>query len=253
MLALRLLLAATFILGLAACATRPPASDPAAVEEFKENNDPLEPLNRVSFRINDTLDTYILAPVARAYVYALPGAVRQPVHNLLQNMTTPVLFINDVAQTRPKHAGTTFMRFVINTTVGVGGLFDVAAGWGYPAHGNDFGRTLALWGVPEGPFLFLPLLGPSDPRDATGYGVDVAFDPLTWMPTGYGLHTLNYARTGLSVVDARAGVLDQVDSIKKTALDPYATFRSLFRQNRENTIQQLRDDHEGTVPNWYAQ
>jgi phospholipid-binding lipoprotein MlaA len=174
------------------------------------------------------------------------------VHNLLQNMTTPVLFINDVAQTKPRRAGDTFMRFVINTTAGVGGLFDIATRWGYPEHSSDFGETLALWGVPEGPFLFLPLLGPSNPRDATGYGVDVAFDPLTWVPNGYGLRTLDDVRFGLSTIDARSRVLDETDSIKKTALDPYATLRSLFRQNRAATIQQLRDDNRATVPNWYA-
>ena len=250
--AVRLLLAAAFTLGLGACAQKPPASDVAATQEYRENNDPFEPANRVSYAITDGVDTYVLAPVARAYRYALPQVIRTPIHNVLQNMTTPVLFINDVAQTRPRRAGDTFMRFVINTTAGVGGVFDVATDWGYPEHSNDFGLTLALWGVPSGPFLFLPLIGPSNPRDATGYGVDVAFDPFTYVPHGYGLHTLNWARYGLGIVDARANVLDETDSIKKTALDPYATIRSLFRQNRASTIQQLRDDNRATVPNWYA-
>ena len=250
--ALRLLLAAALTLGMAACAQRPPASDVEATQEFNENNDPFEPANRVSYAVTDGLDTYVLAPVARAYRYAVPGVVRRPIHNVLQNMTTPVLFINDVVQTKPRRAGDTFMRFVINTTAGVGGMFDVAGGWGYPAHNTDFGQTLALWGIPSGPFLFLPLLGPSDPRDATGYGVDILFDPFTWVPSGHGLKTLNTARFALGTVDARANVLDETDSIKKTALDPYATFRSLFRQNRESTIQQLRDDNQATVPNWYA-
>ena len=246
------LLAVIAMVGLTACATRPPASDVAATQEFNENNDPYEPANRIGYAINDGLDTYLLAPVARAYVYAVPELIRRPLHNVLENMTTPALFINDVVQTKPRRAGDTFMRFVINTTVGVGGAFDVATDWGYPAHGNDFGRTLALWGVPEGPFLFLPLLGPSNPRDATGYGVDLLFDPLTYAPSGHGMHTLNYSRTGLAIVDGRAGVLDEVASIKKTALDPYATFRSLFRQNRETRIEQLRDDNRATVPNWYV-
>ena len=249
--ATRAVLAASLLAALAACAQKPPASDAAAVQEFNENNDPYEPANRVGYAINDGLDTYILAPVARAYRY-VPSVVRNPIHNVLQNMTTPVLFINDVLQTRPRRAGTTFMRFVINTTAGVGGLFDVAAEAGYPAHDSDFGETLALWGVPEGPFLFLPVLGPSNPRDATGYGVDVAFDPLTYAPSGHGLETLNYARYGLGAVDTRERVLDQVSSIKKTALDPYATFRSLYRQNRESTIDGIRNEKDATVPNWYA-
>jgi phospholipid-binding lipoprotein MlaA len=248
----RAFLAVATLSCLAACATRPPSSDAEATREFRENNDPYEPANRIGFAINDGLDTYFLAPVARAYRFAVPGVVRRPVHNLLQNMTTPVLFINDVVQTKPRRAGDTFMRFVINTTAGVGGLFDVATGLGYPYHDNDFGTTLALWGVPEGPFLFLPVLGPSNPRDATGYGVDILFDPLTYVPAGHGLRTLGDVRIGVAVVDGRERVLDEVDSIKKTALDPYATFRSLYRQNRENTIEQIPSQDHPTVPNWYA-
>jgi phospholipid-binding lipoprotein MlaA len=249
---LRPLLAAAFVLGLGACATRPPASDVGATQDFNENNDPLEPANRVSFAVNNGLDTYLLAPVARAYRYAVPGVIRRPVHNVLSNMTTPVVFINDVVQTRPRAAGDTFMRFIINTTIGVGGVFDVAAGWGYPYHDNDFGLTMALWGIPEGPFLFLPLLGPSNPRDAAGYGVDIAFDPFIWTPTGQGLHTVDTARTGMSIIDTRTNVLDEVDSIKKTALDPYATFRSLYRQNRQSTVDTVKSENRATVPNWYA-
>ncbi len=249
---LRSLLAVTLVWGLAACAARPPASDQEAVREFNENNDPYEPANRVGYAISNGLDTYILAPVARAYVFVLPEGVRRPVHNLLRNMTSPALFINDVIQTKPRRAGDTFVRFVVNTTAGVGGLFDVAAELGYPYHDNSFGTTLALWGVPEGPFLFLPVLGPSNPRDGVGYGVDIAFDPLTYAPSGHGLRTLGLARTGLTAVDSRSRVLNEVDSIKKTALDPYATFRSLYRQNRESTIEEDRDDHRATVPNWYA-
>ena len=240
------------LIGLGGCATRPAASDQEAVAEFKENNDPYEPLNRVGYAINNGADTYLLAPVARAYRYAVPGAIRRPVHNVLQNLTTPVLFINDVLQTRPRRAGDTFMRFVINTTAGVGGLFDFASGWGYPEHDNDFGLTLALWGVPEGPFLFLPLLGPSNPRDATGYGVDVLFDPLTYVPAGHGFRTGDDVRIGVGIVDTRERLLNEIDSIKKTALDPYATFRSLYRQNRENTVEELQTEDRHTVPNWYA-
>ena len=249
---LRSLFAAATVWSLVGCATQPPASDAAATQEFQENNDPFEPANRVGYAINDGVDTYFLAPVARAYRFAVPEVIRQPVHNVLQNLTTPVLFINDVVQTRPRRAGDTFMRFVINTTAGVGGLFDVAAKVGYPYHDNDFGTTLALWGVPEGPFLFLPVLGPSNPRDATGFGVDVLFDPFTYVPSGHGLRTFEAARIGVSAIDARSQVLDEVDSIKKTALDPYASFRSLYRQNRTSTIDRIRTEDRSTVPNWYA-
>ncbi len=246
------LFAVVLVLGLGACAKRPPASDADATQEYNENNDPLEPANRVSFAVNAGLDTYFLEPVARGYRYAVPGVIRRPIHNVVTNMTTPVLFINDVVQTRPRAAGDTFMRFLINTTVGVGGMFDVAADWGYPFHDNDFGLTLALWGVPSGPFLFLPLLGPSNPRDTVGYGVDIAFNPFTWAPTGYDLHTVDDARAGVAILDTRTNLLDEVDSIKKTALDPYATFRSLSTQNRQSTIDTIKSEDRRTVPNWYA-
>jgi len=143
------------------------------------------------------------------------------------------------------------MRFVINSTAGVGGLFDVASGWGYPDHEADFGMTLAVWGVGEGPFLFLPVVGPSNPRDATGFGVNGALDPLTWASFG-GRQTLGVVRAGTGLVDTRERLIDQVDSIKRGALDPYATFRSLYRQNRADEINKARADRPRTVPAWFA-
>jgi phospholipid-binding lipoprotein MlaA len=246
-----MVLAATGAL-LAACAHAPPASDPEALAEDRQTNDPLEPTNRVFYRVNDTLDTYILAPVARGYRYVVPGAVRTPVHNVLVNITSPVLLANDVLEAKPRRAGDTFMRFLINTTVGGAGLFDVASGWGYPAHDADFGLTLAVWGWggDGGPFLFLPVLGPSDPRDATGFAGDIVLDPFTWASFG-GSKTLGYSRYGLGAVDARERVLDQVDQIKKTALDPYATFRSLYRQHRRSQVDETRGDDAATVPAWF--
>lgn len=248
-LPLRLFLAAA-VFALTACATRPPASDPDALADYNQTNDPLEPTNRVFYRVNDTLDTYILRPVAVAYRDVVPGVARDSVHNLLANISTPIVFSNDVLQAKPHRAGTTMMRFLINTTAGVGGLFDVAAKVGYPSHDNDFGITLALWGLGEGPFLFLPVLGPSDPRDAAGFGVDIGLDPLTYASFG-GSNALGYSRFGLGAVDQRALLIDDVDQIKRTALDPYATFRSLYRQNRASTIEKVRDDNQATVPAWF--
>ena len=160
---------------------------------------------------------------------------------------------NDVLEAKPRRAGDTSMRFLINTTVGVVGVFDVAKGWGYPDHDNDFGVTLAIWGVPEGPFLFLPVLGPSNPRDAVGHGVDIAGDPFTWLGQGTIVTALDWTKFGLNALDQRERVLDPIDSIKKTALDPYATFRSLYRQHRRATIEETRDDNRATIPVWFPQ
>jgi phospholipid-binding lipoprotein MlaA len=243
------------MLGIAGCATRPPADDPDAVADFKQTNDPLEPTNRVFYAINNGLDTVILRPAALAYRYVVPGAVRDGVHNALSNIGTPVQLTNDILEGKSRRAGDTFMRFVINSTAGVLGIFDVAKKWGYPDHDADFGMTLALWGVPEGPFLYLPVLGPTDPRDASGFGVDIAFDPFTWIgwPHDTGLTAFKWSRFGLNAVDTRERLLDPIDQIKKTALDPYATFRSLYRQHRHAQIEDVRNDNRATVPVWFAQ
>lgn len=243
--------AAVVITTLAGCATPPPASDPDAVADFKQTNDPLEPTNRVFYAINNGIDAVVLRPLAVGYTYAVPEVVRNSVHNALNNLSSPVLLANDMLQTKPQRAGTTLMRFVINSTVGVAGFFDVASGWGYPFHDADFGETLALWGVPPGPFLYLPILGPSDPRDATGFGVDIALDPLTWIGQGSTVADLGYVRYGLTAVDTRAGLLNTLDSIKATALDPYATFRSLYRQHRQSEIDNIRSDNRSTPPDWF--
>lgn len=245
----RLLLALS-LLALGACAARPAPGDQEAADEYRQTNDPLEPTNRVFYRINDTLDTYVLRPVAIGYRDVVPGRARDSIHNLLTNISAPVVFSNDVLQAKPRRAGDTMMRFLINSTAGLGGLFDVASGLGYPSHDSDFGVTLALWGVGSGPFLFLPVLGPSNPRDVTGFGVDIGLDPLTWASFG-GSATLGYSRYGLGAVDQRERLLDTVDQIKRTALDPYATFRSLYRQNRASVVDQTRDDNRATVPAWF--
>ena len=170
--------------GLVGCATPPPASDAEAVADYNETNDPLEPTNRAVYAFDDALDTVIMKPAAQAYRFLLPQPVRNGVHNVLNNLATPVELGNDILEAKPRRAGDTTMRFLINTTVGVVGIFDVAKQWGYPDHENDFGVTLALWGLPEGPFLYLPVFGPSDPRDAVGLGVDSAMDPFTWVGQG---------------------------------------------------------------------
>jgi phospholipid-binding lipoprotein MlaA len=247
-------LTALVVFCLTGCATKPPASDPDALADYQQTNDPLEPTNRVFYAVNNGIDTVILRPAALAYRYVVPGKVREGVHNVLANIGSPIQLANDILEAKPRRAGDTTMRFLINTTVGVLGIFDVATKWGYPDHDADFGMTMALWGVPEGPFLFLPILGPSDPRDAAGFGVDVALDPFTWVGTGpnkTGWTAFKWSRQGLNAIDQRERVLDSLDQIKKTALDPYATFRSLYRQHRHAQIETLRNDNRQTTPAWF--
>lgn len=234
---------------LAGCAATP--SDPEAAAEAKETNDPLESTNRVFYRINDGLDTVVLRPAAVAYNYILPQTVRTHTHYFLTNLSNPVTLADDMLQGKPRRAGDTLMRLLINTTVGVGGVFDVAADWGYPAHYTDFGVTLALWGFDAGPYLFLPLFGPSNPRDAIGIGGDVALDPFTWVGQGATVSALEAGHFALTAIDTRAGLVTQIDQIKAGALDPYATFRSLYKQHRASVIQQTRDDNRATTPAWF--
>jgi len=239
--------------GLCGCATPPPADDADAVADVSEANDPLEPTNRALYAFNNGLDTVIFAPAAQAYRYLIPSPVRGGIHNVLVNLGTPVQLGNDILQAKPRRAGDTTMRFLINTTVGVLGFFDIAKGWGYPDHEADFGMTLALWGLPEGPFLFLPIFGPSDPRDAVGLGVNAAMDPFTWVGQGAAVRALDWSRIGMNAVDQRERHLDDIDSVKKTALDPYATFRSLYRQHRQSAINDARNDKRATIPIWFPE
>ena len=238
---------------LAGCATPPPADDAAAVAEFRETNDPMEPTNRVFYDINDSIDTVVVRPLAQGYRAVVPPPVRTGVHNVLNNLGAPVVLANDMLQAKPARAGDTLMRFLINTTVGVVGIFDVAKEWGYPYHDNGFATTLALWGVDDGPYLFLPVLGPSSPRDLTGFGVDFVTDPWSWVGSGVAITIFDWTRFGISAIDTRERFLDATDAIRKTALDPYATFRSLYRQHRNSEIEAARQDNRRTVPNWFAQ
>ncbi len=238
---------------LTGCATPPPADDKDAVADYKLTNDPLEPTNRVFYDVNNGLDTVLLKPAAQAYRFVLPGGVRDGIHNVLTNLGTTVQLSNDVMQGKPRRAGDTTMRFLINSTFGVVGIFDIAKDWGYPNHDTDFGMTLANWGVTDGPFLFLPVLGPSSPRDLAGFGVDMVQDPFTWIGHTTAMQTVNWTKFGLNALDSRERYLDPIEQIKKAALDPYATFRSLYRQHRDGQLKALREDNRATIPVWFPQ
>ncbi|MGQ0585030.1 MAG: MlaA family lipoprotein [Reyranella sp.] len=223
-------------LALSACATTPPADDPEAVAAYEEANDPLEPMNRYFFEVNYFLDEIFLKPVAGWYYVALPNPVQDGIRNFLRNLRSPVVLANDVFQGSFGRAGTTVARFAINTTLGVLGLFDVATELGLVYHDEDFGQTLAVHGVGEGPYLVVPLLGPSNPRDLTGKVVDIFLDPLTYVARNHDVQYLQYVRTGLEVVDTRARNLKTLDEIREGSLDYYATIRSLYRQRRNDAI-----------------
>lgn len=240
------------MVALAGCATMPPLNDPEAMKEFQETNDPLEPTNRVFYAVNDALDAVILRPIAVGYRAVVPQPVRTGVHNVLTNLGTPVVLANDMLQGKPRRAGDTLMRMVLNSTLGLGGMFDVATEMGWPEHDSDFGITLAMWGLPDGVYLFLPILGPSNPRDTVGFAVDsFVLDPFGQIGKGTTVRTLRWTRAGLGAVDARSRVIDDLDRVLAGALDPYATIRSLSQQHRRKEIDDVRNDTRASVP-WPA-
>ncbi len=198
--------------------------------------DPFESFNRAMFSFNATVDYYALEPVAKGYRAVTPRFFRTGVSNALSNLAAPVTFANDVLQAEPTRAGTTLARFGINSTVGVVGLFDVAKGMGLDKHTEDFGQTLGRWGVGPGPYLVLPLFGPSTVRDGTGRIVDIAFDPLNYAEFE-GDDAVRVTRTVLGVVSAREGAIEAIDSLKATALDPYVSTRSTYLLLRESAVQ----------------
>ena len=234
LLPVRVALLAGLTLLFQGCAT--PPTDPDALAAYEEANDPLEPMNREIFAFNKAADTYLIKPLAQGYVYIVPAKGRKSVRSFLNNLRSPVVLANDLMQLEIQRAGTTLGRAVFNTTIGIGGLFDVASGLGLPYHDEDFGQTLAVWGVDEGPYLVLPILGPSNPRDTVGLVVDGFIDPLNWYLDNTGRGYLTYVRAAIDGIDRRADVLDTLDEIERTSLDFYATIRSLFRQRRIDEI-----------------
>jgi phospholipid-binding lipoprotein MlaA len=226
------------ILSLAACAApgagAGPAGQPqAAAEDF---NDPWEETNRAIFSFNQAVDEAVLVPAAKTYRTVLPPPVQQSVHNIIQNLNGPVIFANDVLQGQFGLAANTLGRVALNSTLGAGGLFDVATPIGIPHHSNDLGITLATWGVAEGPYVMVPVLGPSNPRDLVGQVGDSFADPADYFLAADHLYWAIATRTVVSGVDVRSRNIENLADIEKTALDYYATIRSLYRQRRAAQI-----------------
>jgi len=216
------------------CAT---SKDPEAVAQ----NDPYESTNRAIFDFNMKIDRAVAKPAAKFYNHAVPPFARNGLHNFLTNLDKPVTLGNDMLQANGPRVGETLSRFAVNTTLGVGGLVDVATMMGIPDHTEDFGQTLGTWGVGEGPYLVLPFMGPDPPRDIGGDVVDIFMDPLTYIRF-HASDTWYAVRSGVSVIDLRARNVDSLDQIERTSIDFYATTRSLYRQYRNAEIRNGQPD-----------
>ncbi len=193
------------------------------------------------FTFNDTIDTYALEPVAKAWDRIVPERVEQSVTNLFQNVYTPLVAINNVLQGKPHHAAEDVARFMANSTFGLFGLFDVASHWGLEKHDEDFGQTLAVWGVPAGPYLVLPFVGPSSPRDAVGYAVD-SVATVYWF---FADIRFTIGPQTVQVVNSRAQALDAVRELKTASVDYYAAVRNAYLQRR---ARQIKDQQENAGP-----
>ena len=212
---------------LSACAGRSGAPQAAAAPTAP--GDPFEATNRKLLDFNWKVDDAIYRPAADFYRRAVGPWTRARVRNVLLNLNEPIVAANALLQARPVAAGTSFMRFAVNSTLGLGGLFDLEPIGGPPRQTIDFGQTLYTWGLPDGPYLMLPFAGPSTPRDLAGSIGDGLVNPLTWVfPFG-----ANAGRTVALGLDERERNIEAFDDIRNNSLDPYARLRSLWRQNRD--------------------
>ncbi|HEV2097638.1 MAG TPA: VacJ family lipoprotein [Stellaceae bacterium] len=223
------------------CASAPQNPQQAALagEDF---HDPFEDVNRKIFDFNQVVDRHVLVPVAKAYRASLPEPIRNSVRDFLNNLQGPLNFANDTLQGDFGRAKDTALRFVVNSTLGMAGLVDLAGRWGIPYHEQDLGITMGVWGIPEGPYIVVPILGPSDFRDLGGQVAQSFADPWNLMVSGHPwtLYWIPYARGAVSGIDQRARYLDTLADIERTSLDYYATIRSLYRQRRAAMIRHER-------------
>ncbi len=204
--------------------------DAAPEESPLEPFDPFEPLNRVVFEFNRVLDGLLINPGIHIYQEVLPTFVQKRVHNVLVNLSTPLFFANNLLQGKLEKAGQSLTRFLINSTFGILGLFDVASEMGVPVHAEDFGQTLGVWGFGPGPYFVLPILGPTDFRGIVGLTADYFSDPLIY----YSIHkhkpNLQYAYITLLYIDEKGKHLNMLEHLEKDSLDYYAALRSLYWQ-----------------------
>src|SRR5450432_530000 len=223
-----------FAVALQGCASLPPGS-------VRDPGDPWERYNRAAYAFNDTVDRAVLKPVAQGYKAVTPDVVRQGVGNFFGNLSDIPTVANDILQGQFKSAATHVGRVAVNSTFGLLGLVDLATRMGMERQRADFGQTLGVWGLGSGPYLVLPLLGPSSVRDTAGLGVDFFTDPVIYLGDG----TVREAAAGLRLVDRRARVLDIEKTLKSIELDPYIFVRDAYLARRRNAVNHGDSDRKG--------
>ena len=204
-----------------------------ALSEFNGTSDPLESFNRAMYKFNDVFDDVILTPVAKGYDFILPGAIKTGITNFFYNVREPLVILNNLLQGKLGQASSDTGRFLVNTTVGIAGLFDVATSMNLPKHEEDFGQTLAVWGVGSGAYVVWPFIGPRDVRDSFGWLVDWYSNPRTYIESS----TTKWGLVALDMVDTRANYLGDKEILRRAAgEDVYPFVREAYRQRRLNQI-----------------
>ena len=222
------------------------ASSSSSEKEFENTNtekDPLESMNRGVFAFNQVADKAVLKPVAEGYRWAVPDFIRNSVYNVFTTLKQPAYFLNALLQGEAKDALYVLERTGVNLTLGCLGLFDVATQMDIPAPDNDFGQTLAKWGWhDEGPFIMLPLLGPSNPRDTIGLATDAVANPVGWRLRHEPL--IVYGMTAAEGFAKREKAIELLDNLERSSTDYYAAMRTMYRQNRQKKINKVLPQEE---------
>jgi len=241
MVKIGLLIAATSgALALGACASD---NHQSVMDDGQTISDPLENSNRAIFKFNTVVDDNIIHPVVKGYRFVVPKEARNGLGNFLRNLQSPVIFANQVLQGDIEGAGNVVLRAVINTFVGFGGIFDFAGKEGLPHEGEDFGQTLATWGLDHGPYLVVPILGPSSARDSVGYIVDGYADPLRWYLFNIEKTGIFYTKSSLTYLNLRDELMDVLQDLRNSSIDYYASTRSIYYQRREALVNDENPDN----------
>ena len=209
--------------------------------------DPIEPINRVIFGFNNVADKIILEPVAKGY-RKLPSPIQSGINNFLSNLRAPLVVVNQLLQGQGKNAAETTGRFVVNTTAGVLGLVDVADKIGLEEKEEDYGQTLAIWGVGDGFYVVLPIFGPSNLRDSAGLFLTYSTDPFNAYAVREGEGWVVPLRTATNAVDKRSKIIAEVNALRNNSVDYYAAVRSSYYQNRKAAIQNIDDSELTPLP-----
>lgn len=216
-------------------------------ENVQVLRDPYEDYNRRAFRFNQGVDDVFINPIVRGYQTVVPAPARTGVDNALRNLNTPTVLLNQLLQGDLEGAGNALVRGIVNTFVGVGGIFDVAAKEGIEHEYEDFGQTLAVWGVDNGPYLVVPLLGPSTARDYAGFFVDSFTDPLRWYLFNIEEDGLYYGKTGMTYLSLRSSLIDVLTDLENNSIDYYAATRSTYFQRRNALIADQKGQSQDTI------